>query len=112
MKGNFDDFLKEEISKSTTQIPDDGFSDQVIANLPKRDTVFTGREIIITISTIISALVFVLIKGFNPFLTGIINLFNSLIHLKIPNYEFVIVLMAFCLISILIPYIEFRKRIL
>lgn len=112
MKDNFEDFLKKEISKSNMQIPDNGFSDKVINNLSKRKTVFIGREIIIIFSTIISALVFMLINGFNLFLMGIINLFNSLIHLKIPNYEFVIVLLAFCLISLLIPYVELRKRIL
>ena len=111
MKDNFEDFLKKEISKSNIQIPDNGFSNQVITNLPRRKTVFAGREIIITISSIISALVFVLIKGLNTFLTGLINLFNSLIHLEIPNYEFVIVLLTFCLISLLIPYVELRKWI-
>ena len=85
MKDNFEDFLKKEISKSNMQIPDNGFSDQVITNLPKRKTTFSRREIIITISTIISALVFALINGFNAFLTGIINFFNSLFHLQIPN---------------------------
>ncbi|MDA3907408.1 MAG: DUF5056 domain-containing protein [Bacteroidales bacterium] len=110
MKDNFEDFLKKEISKSNIQIPDNGFSDTVINNLSKRKTVLIGRELIIIFSTIISALIFILINGFNIFLLGLIKLFNSIIHLTTPNFKFVIVLITFSLMSLLISYIELRKK--
>ncbi len=111
MKDNFEDFIKKEIRKSNMQIPDNGFSDQVISNLPIRKKVFARREIVIIIASIISALVFILINGVNLFLIGLINLFNNLIYLKTPNCEFVIVLLIFFLIFLLIPFVELRKRI-
>lgn len=112
MKDNFEDFLNKEIRKSSIQIPDNGFSDRVISNLPERKSVFVDRKTIIILSTIISAFVFLLINGFNLLISMIINLFNSLIYLKTPNYEFVIMLLAFFLISLIIPYVELRKRVL
>lgn len=111
MKDKFDDFLKKEINKSNIQIPDNGFSDKVIHNLSKRKPVFIGREKIIIFSSIISALIFILVNGFKTFLIGIISLINSLIHFNSPNFKFIIVLLVFCLISFLIPFVEFRKRI-
>lgn len=112
MKDKFDDFLKEEINKSNIQILDNGFSDKVIQNLSKRKPVCIGREKIIIFSSIISALIFILVNGFKIFLIGIISLINSLIHLNSPNFKFIIVLLVFCLISLLIPYVEFRKRLI
>jgi hypothetical protein len=109
MNDEFENFLEKEISKSKIQFSDNGFSDQVILDLPKRKKVFAVRETIITFSAIISAFVFILINGLNIFLTGLLNLSNSLIHLTSPNYEFVIVLIAFSLMSLLIPYIELKK---
>lgn len=112
MKDNFEDFLKKEIGKSSFQSPDNGFSDQVIANLPKRKRVIALREVIIITSTFFSALVFILTKGFYAFIEGVTSLFNSFIYQTMPNYEFVIVLLAFCFISLLIPFVELRKRVL
>ena len=112
MNDNFEDFLKKEITKSSFQSPDNGFSDRVVANLPKRKRVFARREVIIITSALFSALAFILTKGFYPFIEGVTSLFNSFIYQTMPNYEFVIVLLAFIFISVLIPLVELRKRVL
>lgn len=112
MKDNFDEFLKSEIGKSSIQSPDNGFSDRVVANLPIRKRVLARRELIIITSTLFSAFVFILSNGFYSFIEGVTTLFGSFIYQKLPNYEFVIVLLAFIFISVLIPLVELRKRVL
>ncbi|OFX86559.1 MAG: hypothetical protein A2W99_15590 [Bacteroidetes bacterium GWF2_33_16] len=111
MKDNFEDFIKKETCKSNIEIPDNGFSEKVTSSLPKRKTEFIGRKIIIIFSTIISVLVFILINGSKIFLTGITDLFYSLINSETPNYEFIVVLIVFSIMSLIIPYIEIKEWI-
>ena len=109
MSDKFEDFLKNEIGKSAVQIPDDGFSGRVISKLSKRRSVLRRRELIIIIATIFSGVVLILINGFNLFVTGIMGLISSIIQLQAPNYQFVIVLVVFSLMSLAISFVE-RER--
>jgi Domain of unknown function (DUF5056) len=110
MKDNFDDFLKSKIKKSNLKMPDNGFSNRIIQNLPERRKNYLDRRFIITVSTVISAVVFILISGFNQFILGFINLLNGLVKFHPINQEFLFVLIIFSIMILSIPYVEFRRR--
>lgn len=112
MKDNFDKYLKSEIEKSSYDIPDDGFSERVLNNLPQRNLRIIDRRVIITISTVTSAFVFIIINGLNQFLSGIISLINGLTNFSTINQEFLIVLIIFSGMILSIPFVEIRRHAL
>lgn len=109
-KDKFDEFFKTEILKSEININDDGFSDLVIKNLPKRKYNYLNRNIIILVSTFMSFIVFTLVNGVNQFIKGIFSFLDSLLNHGSLNYEFIIVIVAFSFLFLSIPTVEFKRR--
>ncbi len=109
-RDKFDEFFKTEILKSEFNLKDDGFSDMVIKNLPKRKYNYLNRNIIILVSTFMSFIVFTLVNGVNHFIRGLYNFLDSLLNHGSLNYEFIIVIVAFSCLFLSIPTIEFKRR--
>ena len=110
MKDNFEDFLKSEIKRSNLNLPDNGFSNHIIHNLPKIRRNYFIRRLIIIISLAFSAIVFILISGLNQFLSGLINLMNGFVSFDPVNQDFILVLIIFSIMILSIPFVEFRRR--
>ena len=110
MKDNFEDFLKSEIKRSNLNVPDNGFSNHIIQNLPEIRRNYFVRRFIIIISIAFSAIVFILFSGLNQFLSGLINLMNGLVSFDPVNHEFILVLIIFSIMIRSIPFVEFRRR--
>jgi hypothetical protein len=110
MKDKFDEFLKNEIEKSSGPVQDNGFSARVVENLPGHKNRRIDRRIIIALSSILSGIVFLIINGFSQFFAGILNSLNNLLKFNPVNPEILIVLVLFIFVVLSIPFIEINKR--
>ena len=111
MKNNFEDFLKAEIIKSEINLKDNGFSDMVISNLPKRKVLPINRNFILLSSTLIAFLVFIFLNGGKVLINGLYHFLISLLRYGTLNSEFILITLIFSGILLSIPALEYKRRV-
>jgi len=76
--------LKKIFANHKTDIPDDGFSERVIRQLPNRKSLLP--QMVMIVSIIIGLVLMLVTPGFAPFVSEQINsLVVSITHLQVPS---------------------------
>lgn len=88
-----------------SDVPDNGFSERVMKDLPKRNNIFS--QIIIASCAVLGLILTVAIQGFTTFFTLIDDLMVSISHFQIPSSSSV---MAFFTGIILMGSVYFAVR--
>jgi|WetSurSiteA1Bulk_404760.scaffolds.fasta_scaffold175930_1 hypothetical protein len=107
---DFDRFLKDNFQKGEINIPDDGFTDNVLRNLPKSEPSLK-RNLILYLACTIAVLIFIISSGYKSLFMSMIDVFNNGIHMVRPSLISFVVISVFIGVSICIARIEYDKNL-
>jgi hypothetical protein len=103
---DFDDFLAKEFRETRKETEDNGFTERVLAGLPAKKRFVPGRNIIIYPISIVSVIIFLVSGGMRLLTVALANLFSNGIHLTLPTFTTVFVILAFISIPFFIATME------
>jgi len=105
----FDKILKNGFEKSHNAIPDEGFTEKVIARLPAKGNSLLSRNLILFLSCILSLFIFLISNGYRSLLLSVFNLFNSGLHSVEPSLSSFFIILIFISVSFVISRIEYNE---
>jgi hypothetical protein len=106
---DFDVFLKNTFQKAENNIPDEGFTDKVLRNLPVESSL--RRNLILYLACTISVLIFIISSGYKSLLMSLIDIFGNGFHLVKPTIISLVVISIFIVVSFCIARMEYDKNI-
>jgi thiamine transporter ThiT len=106
---NFDVFLKYILQKDENNIADEGFTDNILRNLPVEPSL--RRNLIIYLACTVSGLIFIISSGYKSLLLSLIDIFSNGFHLIKPSLISLVVVSIFIGVSLCLARMEYDKNI-
>lgn len=108
---DFDVFLRKELENSTQIFRDDEFKQKVLKSLPEQINRNRLRNLIITISGILSCLVFFLVIDPNVISNLLMELYYLISETVVPSLETILLITMILFIFYIIPRVEFSHGV-
>jgi hypothetical protein len=102
---DFDEFLKDNFQKVENIIPDDGFTEKVLGNLPIVETSLK-RILILYLACTVSVFIFIISNGYKSLILSMTDIFSNAIHMIKPSLISLVAISVFVVVSFCIARVE------
>ena len=106
----FDKFLRQQFQDTKSEIGDHGFTERVLAGLPAKKHFTINRNFIFYIIGALSVFIFFISGGIKLLFISIMSVLNNGLHLTIPTFTSVFVILVFISIPFFIARLELDEN--
>ena len=109
---DFDEFMKSSFEKTNHNLADDGFTEKVISQLPKRRIFGINRNFILYSSGALSVLIFFISSGYKAIFASLSDVFANGFHSITSSLNSFFVIAVFISVSFIISRIEHDEKLI